>query len=238
MEQLQIFSNEEFGEIRTVTVNNEPMFCLTDVCRVLEIKNPSQTKTRLKKDGVISNEVIDSLGRTQTADFINESNMYKLIFQSRKPQAEKFSDWVTSEVLPTLRKTGHFEMEGYSPEMQAILMQDKKIVKMEGRMNHLENDIPLYGCEADELSAHVKKKGVDVLGGKDSIAYKDKEIRSKVFRDIYDQLKREFGIYNDDGKMRSYKALKRRYLEKAHAYIDRYTPSVYLLELITEAKEG
>lgn len=108
MNDLQIFKNSEFGEVRTKVINNEPYFSLNDVCRILEINNPSQAKTRLNKDGVISNEVIDSMGRTQQANFINESNLYKLIFQSRKSEAEKFADWVTSEVLPSIRKHGAY----------------------------------------------------------------------------------------------------------------------------------
>lgn len=108
MQELQIFKKNEFGEVRTKVINNEPYFSLNDVCRILEINNPSQAKTRLNKDGVISNEVIDSMGRTQQANFINESNLYKLIFQSRKSEAEKFADWVTSEVLPSIRKHGAY----------------------------------------------------------------------------------------------------------------------------------
>ena len=106
MNELEIFKNEEFETIRTIQINKEPYFCMTDICRALELGNVSQALTRINKDGVISNEVIDSLGRKQKANFINESNMYKLIFQSRKESAEKFSDWVTNEVLPTIRKTG------------------------------------------------------------------------------------------------------------------------------------
>lgn len=108
MQELQIFKNNEFGEVRTKVINNEPYFSLNDVCGILEINNPSQAKTRLNKDGVISNEVIDSMGRTQQANFINESNLYKLIFQSRKSEAERFADWVTSEVLPSIRKHGAY----------------------------------------------------------------------------------------------------------------------------------
>ena len=111
MNNLRIFENQEFGQVRTSIINDEPYFVLTDVCRILEIGNSRQAKTRLKKDGVISNDVIDSMGRNQKADFINESNLYKLIFQSRKPEAEKFADWVTSEVLPTIRKHGAYMTE-------------------------------------------------------------------------------------------------------------------------------
>lgn len=111
MNDLRIFENQEFGQVRTSLINDEPWFNLTDVCRILEINNPSQAKKRLNRDGVISNEVIDNIGRKQQANFINESNLYKLIFQSRKPEAERFADWVTSEVLPTIRKHGAYMTE-------------------------------------------------------------------------------------------------------------------------------
>lgn len=112
MKDLKIFNNEEFGQVRTSIINEEPYFVLNDVCRILDINNPSQAKSRLNRDGVISNEVIDSMGRTQLANFINESNLYKLVFQSRKPEAERFGDWVTSEVLPAIRKYGAYMTDG------------------------------------------------------------------------------------------------------------------------------
>ena len=111
MNDLRIFENREFGRVRTSLIDDEPYFNLTDVCRILEIKNPSDAKSRLKKDGVGTAEVIDNIGRKQLANFINESNLYKLVFQSRKPEAEKFADWVTSEVLPTIRKHGAYMTE-------------------------------------------------------------------------------------------------------------------------------
>ena len=110
MSNLTIFKNEDFGDIRTTLVDNQPYFCLADVCRILDIKNVSDCKDRLKKDGVVNNDVIDSLGRRQVANFINESNLYKCIFQSRQPYAEKFQDWVTEEILPEIRKTGSYSL--------------------------------------------------------------------------------------------------------------------------------
>lgn len=107
MQELQIFKNNEFGEIRTKMISNEPYFMLSDVCRVLEIKNSRDSKNRLNEKGVATTDVLTN-GGIQKADFINESNLYKLVFQSRKPQAEKFSDWVTSEVLPSIRKHGAY----------------------------------------------------------------------------------------------------------------------------------
>ena len=108
MNELKIFNNERFGEVRTSIINGEPYFMLADVCRVLEIGNPTMTKQRLNKNGVNSIEVIDNLGRPQQATFINESNLYKLAFTSRKKEAEEFTEWVTSEVLPSIRKHGMY----------------------------------------------------------------------------------------------------------------------------------
>lgn len=111
MEELQIFSNAEFGDVRSIIKDGEPWFCLADACRILEIKNSRDAKNRLMQDGVGTTDIIDSLGRNQTADFINEPNLYKLIFQSRKAEAERFANWVTSEVLPSIRKHGLYAKE-------------------------------------------------------------------------------------------------------------------------------
>lgn len=111
MKDLKIFNNDEFGQVRTSVINDEPYFALNDVCRILDIKNSRQAKTRLSDKGVITNDILTN-GGTQKADFINESNLYKLVFQSRKPEAERFGDWVTSEVLPAIRKHGAYMTDG------------------------------------------------------------------------------------------------------------------------------
>lgn len=117
MQELQIFKNNEFGEVRTKVINNEPYFSLIDVCRILEINNPRMAKTRLNQDGVSTTDIGVVTGKKADGsdaiqnvkmNFINESNLYKLIFQSRKAEAERFADWVTSEVLPTIRKHGAY----------------------------------------------------------------------------------------------------------------------------------
>lgn len=228
---LQVFNSEEFGNVRTVIVNNDPMFCLIDVCRALEIGNVSQLKTRLNQGGVIINEVIDSLGRKQKATFINESNLYKTIFQSRKANAEKFTDWVTSEVLPTIRKTGSYNMNMTDEEKIRLIAKgnvklNERIDKVEDKISSLENDMPLYGCEIDEVQKHIKRKVVDVLGGKNTSAYKDSSVRSSVFADIYRQLKREYGCVS------TYKSIKRKYIADVHEFIDCYLPPTVLSEQI------
>lgn len=107
MGDLKIFTNEEFGEIRTVVANNEPMFCLSDVCKALEISNVGNVKQRLSGKG-IHTAYTPTNGGMQKMTFISEANLYKTIFQSRKESAERFTDWVTSEVLPSIRKNGGY----------------------------------------------------------------------------------------------------------------------------------
>ncbi len=118
--------------------------------------------------------------------------------------------------------------------LEQIALLAQGTVELEQKVYSIENDMPLFGAESDELSAHVKRKGVEMLGGKRSEAYKDKKVRQMVYRDIYSQLKREFGIYDDDGKTKSYKALKRKDLADAHEFIDCYTLSAYLQEIICD----
>lgn len=239
MKELQIFKNEEFGEVRTVTIDNEPWFVGKDVAEVLGYGNTRDALAAHVDEedrSVIQKSEIPTLDiPNRGLTVINESGLYGLILSSKLSSAKRFKHWVTSEVLPTIRKTGQYQMNNLSTEMKAILMHDEKIVKMENRMDKLEFDIPLYGSEADELSSHVKRKGLAVLGGKKSEAYKDPSIRSKVYRDIYDQIKREFGLYGEDGKSKSYKALMRRYLYNAHELVDAYEVPLYLEELIKDA---
>ena len=110
MENVIIFESDKFGQIRTAGTSEEPLFCLKDVCRVLELQ-VTPTKNRIKKDGVSLINLTDSLGREQQAIFVNEQNLYKVIMRSDKPQAEAFQDWVCGEVLPSIRKNGAYMTE-------------------------------------------------------------------------------------------------------------------------------
>ena len=87
MNELTIFNNEEFGTIRTILINNEPYFCLSDVCKCLDLENIGQVKTRLDGKGIILNDTLTN-GGIQQLNYINEPNLYKVIFQSKKAYAE------------------------------------------------------------------------------------------------------------------------------------------------------
>lgn len=107
---IQLFENEVFGKIRVAGTSEDPLFCLADICRVLEIKNVSDCKSRLDQKGVTLTDTPTS-GGTQQLVYINEKNLYKVIMRSDKPQAEPFQDWVCGEVLPSIRKHGAYMID-------------------------------------------------------------------------------------------------------------------------------
>lgn len=102
---IEVFENPIFGQIRMVMVDDEPMFCLVDVCRALEIKNATDVAKRLDEDELTR---LNLGGRAGESNFITESGLYAVIVRSDKPNARKFRKWVTSDVLPTIRKTGGY----------------------------------------------------------------------------------------------------------------------------------
>ena len=104
MNELQIYNFND-SEVRTVLINNEPWFVLKDVCFILELTNPTMVAGRLDNDEVTK---FNLGGLSGESNIVNESGLYKVIFQSKKPEAKKFTKWVTSEVLPSIRKTGGY----------------------------------------------------------------------------------------------------------------------------------
>ena len=234
MNELQIFNSKEFGEIRTILINNEPWFIGKDVATALGYSNTRDAlmaHVEEEDKGVVK---CDTPGGKQDMVAVNESGLYALIFGSKLSDAKKFKRWVTSEVLPSIRKTGGYSMKPMNTQEQIKLLAqgnvelEKKIDYVNERVDSLEQDMPLYGCEIDEVKAHVNRKGVKILGGKDSKAYRDSSIRSSVYSDMYRQLKREFGA------VASYKSIKRKYIADVHEFIDCYEPPMVLREQIND----
>ena len=148
---IQVFSNSQFGEIRTIIANDgEPRFCLADVCRVLglQVKHVTERLTKgmvsnhpLSKDDVVSNDptakndllskypITDNLGRTQQMNFVNEDGLYDAIFDSRKKEARMFRKWVTSEVLPSIRKTGGYMVSKADDTPEEIMARALQIAQ-------------------------------------------------------------------------------------------------------------
>lgn len=239
---MKIFSNPEFGEIRTEVIDGEPWFVGKDVAEALGYSNPRKAlgdhvDSEDKSDGVT---IRDSIGREQQPTLINESGLYSLILGSKLPTAKRFKHWVTSEVLPSIRKTGSYQKPDQAAEPLNTFEQIRllatgttelaqQVTHLSEEVTELKTDMPLYGCEIDEVQQHVKRKGVQCLGGKDSEAYADGSIRSQVYKDIYSQLKREYGCVS------TYKSIKRKYIADVHDFIDCYQLPTVLEEQITAA---
>lgn len=231
MNNMRVFNNEEFGEIRTTEIDGKPYFVASDVATALGYTNPRKAVIDHCK-GVTKRDTPTSSG-TQSMSYIGEGDLYRLIMKSKLPSAEKFENWVMDEVLPSIRRTGSYAVPMSTGEQIQLLAKgnvelNQRVDKVEDKVRSLEDDMPLYGCEIDEVQKHVRRKGVDVLGGKNSEAYHDGSIRSKVYSDIYSQLKREYGCVS------SYKSIKRKYIADIHEFIDCYELPTILEELITD----
>lgn len=145
MNAIQIFKNPEFGEVRTAGTPENPLFCLMDICKALGLTQ-GHVRERLD-DGVVSTEPIsDSLGREQLANFVNEDGLYDVILDSRKPEAKKFRKWVTSEVLPSIRKSGGYiaSSPNDTPEdilARAVLVAQESIERKNKQISELQEAI-------------------------------------------------------------------------------------------------
>ncbi len=133
---LKIFENAEFGQVRTVIINNEPIFCLVDICRVLELKKASDVSKRLEDDEVTRLNLGSRSGETI---FITESGLYTVILRSDKPNAKKFRKWVTSEVLPSIRKTDSYHLPStYKEALIQLVAQVEENERLQLENNELK----------------------------------------------------------------------------------------------------
>ena len=148
-ERFKIFSKENLGSVRTVLLNNEPWFCIKDICDILGLTNPTVVTQRLDEDEVTKFNLGSKVGIT---NFTNESGLYTLILRSDKPEAKPFRKWITSEVIPAIRKTGKYE-EKPMTSAQYLLQQAQWMVEAENRMNNIENDV----AQNNQILGNMKK---------------------------------------------------------------------------------
>lgn len=132
MNEMQVFNNPEFGEVRTIEENGAILFCGSDVAKALGYTNPSKAiNDHCRGDLTKRYPIVDALGRTQGAIFIPESDLYRLVFSSKLPTAEKFTDWVTKEVLPSIRKTGGYALpKDYPAALRALADAEEQKLRL------------------------------------------------------------------------------------------------------------
>lgn len=133
MKDIQVYNNPDFGDIRSILINNEPWFVGKDVADILGYAKPLNALSQhVDIDDSLKQGLTDSMGRIQETILINESGLYSLILSSKLPSAKKFKKWVTSEVLPSIRKTGTFvNRDNLSPELQMIYAMVDNQAKIE-----------------------------------------------------------------------------------------------------------
>lgn len=248
MNDIRIFNNPDFGEIRTVIIDGEPWFMAKDVAMVLGYAKASNMTKIIDDDdkkvissSILEPQVANSYRQAYKITIINESGLYAAIFGSKQENAKLFKKWVTSEVLPQIRKTGSYKIDEPSNALptsqinQNIRLLAQGHVELSEKVDAIKNDFdqfreecPLFPVEAEQIVNAAKKKGVSILGGKDSEAYHDRSLVQSVYRDMYSQLHRNFDVS-------TYKALTRKQLQKAIGVIENYQLPIALADKVESA---
>jgi len=169
--ELQIFKNEQFGEIRIVEKNKEPWFVASDICKALEIKNATQAVSRLDED----ERSMFNIGRQGEANIVNEYGLYNLILVSRKPEAKQFKRWITHEVIPSIRKNGGYiaNQENLTPEqiVANALIVAQNIIAEKDKLLEEQKPKVLFADAVSasktsilvgELAKILKQNGIDI----------------------------------------------------------------------------
>ena len=133
MNKVKIFNSEEFGDVRTVTINGDPWFVGKDVAAALGFTNPRDAISTHVFDEDKGVESIDTLGGKQKMTVINESGLYALVFGSRLKSAQRFKHWVTSEVLPAIRKTGSYQAPQGKELLALAVLEAQKTIEEQSK---------------------------------------------------------------------------------------------------------
>ena len=231
-------------QVEIIEINGEPYFEIYSTGMALgQVKFNSVGKAYPRKDRIDEN--IQSAGISVCVrnghSYISEEQLYDLMLEMKTDKVKPFRKWVTSKVLPSIRKTGSYSTIQPKPmsakeelrlHYQYLEEQSKEIESVRGEVTEvreevtdLKDNMPLFNVECKELQALVRSKGVQVLGGYKSTAYNDHSLRGKVYSDIQRQIKREFGVSK-------YEAIKRSQLDIARSIVEEYkAPTVLVTEI-------
>jgi prophage antirepressor-like protein len=214
LNQLEIFKNREFGEIRTVTVDGEPWFVAKDIAEILQYTNTQKAiRDHVDEEDKLTERIVLS-GQNREVICINESGLYSLILSSKMPGAKRFKRWVTSEVLPQIRRTGTYQKPLTPQEMMRV--QLGMIDGHEERITHLENTMTIDYEQQQELKKTVNKRVIEVLGGKKAPAYK--EMSKKVFSECNHDIQDYFRVNSRNN-------IPTKRYQEAVEYVEGWNPS-------------
>ncbi|MGT2767771.1 ORF6C domain-containing protein [Streptococcus dysgalactiae] len=219
-------------KVRTLTINNEPYFVGKDVADILGYQNPQKAiRDHVDFDDKLTEQIVQS-GQNREMIIINESGLYSLILSSKLPQAKEFKRWVTSEVLPQIRKQGLYIPENLSDEAFIALFTGQKKLKQKQLelaqdVDYLKNEQPIHPSFAQALLKKRKSRVVMWLGGMDSPAYGDKVFAQSVFREAEMDFKAHFNVSR-------YDMLPKKFEDAALSYWMTWEPSTNTKMKITD----
>ncbi|MCJ1780434.1 BRO family protein [Mammaliicoccus sciuri] len=220
---IQTFNFEELP-VRTLTVNNEPHFVGNDVAKILGYEDyRGAINKRVDAEDKLRSQ-IDHAGQKRVVTLINESGLYSLIFSSKLDSAKQFKRWVTSEVLPTLRKTGSYQVKPLTTSEQIQLIAQGN-TELDERVTAIEESYPIMHGQAKHIQQLVARKVAEIVRNKFNGYYK--ETSKKLFAEIYRSIKKIFQVP-------TYHNIPRGRYEEAVKFIEQWQPSydtVYQLEL-------
>lgn len=213
MLDLTVFTNEEFGEVRTLMIEGEPWFVGKDVVDILGYRNGSRDINRHVDEEDKRKIMLFDGKQDKETIIINESGLYSLILSSKMPNAKKFKRWVTKEVLPSIRKTGGYKVPT-SPAEQIKLLATG-FSDHESRIENLEQNMVIDYGQQQTLRQHVNKAVLNALGGKgtEAYAYISKVVFAECNRDLQDRF-----------KVNSRNNIPRKRYEEAIDYVDNWEP--------------
>lgn len=222
MNNIEIFKNNEFGSLRTLMINDEPWFIGKDVADALGYKDHKKAlRTNVDKEDKDVHSM-DTLGGIQNLIIINESGLYSLILGSKLKKAKKFKHWVTSEVLPSIRKNGNYQLPTNDPmkilelTFQVQKNHDEKINTLESKVKYLEDDVLLSPSEYSSIASAVNQR-VNYIKETYSLTEATKPCMSTLYKAINHDIKRLTGAYNRS-------QIRRKDFAKVMEFIRIWTP--------------
>lgn len=229
MNDLKIFENHQFGEIRVIEQDGEPWFVAADVCRALELEDTGRATARLDEDELTRIKIVSG-GQGREVIAVNEPGLYSLVLGSRKPEAKTFKRWITHEVIPAIRRTGSYTVPNMSKELRAIFVLDHRTVEHEQRITALEENMVVDYGQQCALKTQVNAAVIQALGGINTPAYSDKNVRSRTYSECNRDIQNWFRVNSRNN-------IPRKRFDDAVDYIQRWRPSMNMSMLIRQTNE-
>ncbi|HDH6597831.1 TPA: ORF6C domain-containing protein [Staphylococcus aureus] len=223
MQELQTFNFEELP-VRTLEVDGEPYFIGKDVADILGYTNSRKTLSdHVDEEDKLTSRIVTS-GQNRNVTIINESELYSLIFSSKLENAKRFKRWVTSEVLPSLRRTGTYQTKPLTTSEQIQLIAQGN-TELDERVTKIEETYPIMHGEAKHIQRLVAQKVAEIVRNKFNGFYD--QVSRKLFAEIYKSIKKIFDVP-------SYNCIPRGRYQEAIRFVERWQPSyetTYQLEM-------